>query len=279
MRYLDLKTVSDTVRELLIDCAVKADRHLTERIKTALNDETSPLGKTVLKQIVENHETALRDGIPLCQDTGQAVVFMEIGSEVAFTGDLNGAVNHGVKSAYADAFLRKSIVGDPLKRINTGDNTPAVIHLKIVPGEKVKITVVPKGGGAENMSALKMLSPADGETGIVKFVLDTINKAGGKACPPLIVGIGIGGNFEKAPLLAKEALLRDLTDVSPFPHIKALEEKLLNKINDTGIGPMGYGGLVTALAVKINTYPCHIASLPVAVNLQCHVLRHKTKII
>ncbi|MDD4389166.1 MAG: fumarate hydratase [Bacilli bacterium] len=279
MRSLDLKSVSNAVCELLTECAFCAGSDLVLKIHDALNKEQSPLGQTVLKQILENQKVAKCEAIPLCQDTGQVVVFLEIGSEVAFTGDIEAAINRGVIRAYTEGYLRKSVVADPLRRKNTGDNTPAIIHTKIFPGHDVKITVVPKGGGAENMSAVKMLTPAEGETGIIQFVLDTVKAAGGKACPPLIVGIGIGGNLEKAPLLAKEALLRDLADHSPLPHISNLEEKLLTKINETGIGPMGYGGRVTALAVKINTYPCHIASLPVAVNLQCHVTRHKSKVL
>lgn len=279
MRVIDLVTVSDAVRALLLECAFRAGPDLKAKIKEALDKEESALGKDVLSQIINNHEIAENEEIPLCQDTGQVVVFLEVGGEVVFKGDIETAVNDGVRRAYAEGYLRKSVVGCPILRENTGDNAPAIIHAKITNGDKLKITVVPKGGGAENMSAVKMLTPAAGEEGIINFVLETVRNAGGKACPPLIVGVGIGGNLEKAPLLAKEALLRDLYDSSPLPQICDLEEKILAKINETGIGPMGYGGRVTALAVKINTFPCHIASLPVAVNLQCHVARHKTIIL
>lgn len=279
MRVIDLNTVTDAVRALLLDCAFCAGPDLKTKIKEALQKEESPLGKDVLNQIIENQEIALREQIPLCQDTGQVVVFLEVGGEVAFTGDIEAAINAGVRQAYMEGYLRKSVVNCPLIRNNTGDNTPAIIHTRITTGDKLKITVVPKGGGAENMSAVKMFTPAAGEEGIVSFVIDTVRAAGGKACPPLIIGVGIGGNLEKAPLIAKEALIRDLDDESPLPHVRALEERLLAAVNATGIGPMGYGGTVTALAVKVNTYPCHIASLPVAVNLQCHVARHKSMIL
>lgn len=215
----------------------------------------------------------------MCQDTGMVVVFLEIGSEVFFKGDLEAAINKGVKAAYEEGYLRKSVVNHPLERINTKDNTPAIIHTKIVSGEKVKISLAPKGAGSENVSFVKILTPAEGVEGIKKTVLDAIINAGGKPCPPIIVGIGIGGNLEKAALLAKEAILRDIDDEAKHPLDRQLEKELLYEINQTGIGPMGFGGTVTALAVKVNSYPCHIASLPVAVNIQCHAARHKSKVI
>ena len=207
------------------------------------------------------------------------VCFLEIGSQVVFEGDIYEAVNQGVRNAYIDGFLRKSVVRHPLDRVNTKDNTPAVIHTKIVPGETVKITVAPKGAGSENMSLVKMLIPADGIEGIKKLVLDTVFNAGGKPCPPIIVGIGLGGNLEKAAMLAKEAVLREIDDEATDPLARKLEQELLQEINDLGVGPMGLGGTVTALAVKVNTYPCHIASLPVAINIQCHASRHKSVVL
>lgn len=226
---------------------------------------------------MENAGIASAEEIPVCQDTGYAVVFLEIGQDVHFTGGyIYDAVNEGVRIGYREGYLRKSIVGDPLERKNTGDNTPAVIHTAIIPGDRVWITVAPKGGGSENMSALKMLKPADGVAGIKSFVLDTVKSAGPNPCPPLVIGIGIGGTMEKAALLAKEALLRPLGQKHEKPEIATLEEEILSAVNDLGIGPQGLGGRITSLAVHIKTYPAHIASLPVAVNLNCHVARHKS---
>src|SRR5690554_347997 len=215
----------------------------------------------------------------MCQDTGVAVVMLEIGSEVWFKGDLATAVNDGVREAYVDHFLRKSVVKHPFDRVNTNDNTPAVIHTKIVSGDKIKITVAPKGAGSENMSLVKMLIPSDGIEGVKKLVLDTIFKSGGKPCPPIIVGLGIGGNFETSAIMAKEAIMREIDDESEDPIARKLEKELLTEINNLGVGPMGFGGTVTALAVKINVGACHIASLPVAINIQCHAARHKSIII
>lgn len=262
----------------------QANYYLGEDVKKALEEayakEESPTGRDVLKQILANAEIAAAEQMPMCQDTGVAVVFLEVGQEVAITGGyLYDAVNEGVKKGYTEGYLRKSMVGDPLKRQNTGDNTPAVIHTKIVPGDRLKITVAPKGGGSENMSALAMLTPAAGREGVKKFVVETVKKAGPNPCPPVVVGVGIGGNFEKAALLAKEALLRPLGEPNPEPDLAALEQEILAEINRLGIGPQGFGGRVTALAVHINTFPCHIASLPVAVNLNCHAARHKTVVL
>lgn len=262
----------------------QANYYLGEDVKKALEEayakEESPTGRDVLKQILANAEIAAAEQMPMCQDTGVAVVFLELGQEVAITGGyLYDAVNEGVRKGYTEGYLRKSMVGDPLSRKNTGDNTPAVIHTKIVPGDRLKITVAPKGGGSENMSALAMLTPAAGREGVKKFVVETVKKAGPNPCPPVVVGVGLGGNFEKAALLAKEALLRPLGAPSPQEDIAALEREILAEINRLGIGPQGFGGRVTALAVHINTFPCHIASLPVAVNINCHAARHKTVVL
>lgn len=279
MRVLDLNLVKETVKELAIDACENIGEDVLTKLRRALKEEQSDLGKEVLSQIITNDEIARKEHVPMCQDTGIVVVFIELGSQVVFDGDIYEAINEGVAEAYVEGKLRKSVVGHPLIRKNTGTNAPAVIHVKIIPGTDVKITVAPKGGGSENMSLVKMLIPADGVEGIKKLVLQTIFESGGKPCPPIIVGIGLGGTLEKAALLAKEALMRDLDDKSYDPVIRELEDELLTEINKLGVGPMGFGGTTTALGVKINTYPCHIASLPVAINIQCHAARHKTKVI
>lgn len=279
MRLLDLNLVTEAVKNMLIDACENIPVNVIERLKEAKEKEASPLGKSILDQIIENDLLAARRNVPICQDTGMVVCFLEIGSQVVFEGDIYEAVNQGVRNAYIDGFLRKSVVRHPLDRVNTKDNTPAVIHTKIVPGETVKITVAPKGAGSENMSLVKMLIPADGIEGIKKLVLDTVYNAGGKPCPPIIVGIGLGGNLEKAAMLAKEAVLREIDDEATDPLARKLEQELLQEINDLGVGPMGLGGTVTALAVKVNIYPCHIASLPVAINIQCHASRHKSVVL
>lgn len=279
MRLLDLNLVTEAVKNMLIDACENIPVNVIERLKEAKEKEASPLGKSILDQIIENDLLAARRNVPICQDTGMVVCFLEIGSQVVFEGDIYEAVNQGVRNAYIDGFLRKSVVRHPLDRVNTKDNTPAVIHTKIVPGETVKITVAPKGAGSENMSLVKMLIPADGIEGIKKLVLDTVFNAGGKPCPPIIVGIGLGGNLEKAAMLAKEAVLREIDDEATDPLARKLEQELLQEINDLGVGPMGLGGTVTALAVKVNTYPCHIASLPVAINIQCHASRHNSVVL
>lgn len=276
MRIIDLDLVTEKVRELFIDACENIPQSVLNKIKKSAEDEVSPLAKSVLNKIIVNDELANEKHLPICQDTGVAVVFLTIGSEVVFTGDIYEAVNEGVRQAYTGGYLRKSIVRHPLDRVNTKDNTPAIVHIKIVKGDVFKIDVAPKGGGSENMSTVKMLIPADGIEGVKKLVLDTIVSAGGKPCPPIIVGVGIGGNFEKCALLAKEALLRDIDDQSDDPICRDLEVELKNMINSTGIGAMGFGGTETCLAVKVNAYPCHIASLPVAVNVQCHASRHKS---
>lgn len=276
MRKIQLSSVTETVRRLFIEACEDIPAGVLCALKDAAAAEQSALGREVLKQIIANDELASKKHLPLCQDTGVAVVMLTIGSEVMFEGDIYEAVNEGVRLAYTQGYLRKSVVRHPLDRVNTGDNTPAVVHVKIVPGDAFRIDVAPKGGGSENMSAIKMLIPADGEEGVKKFVLDTVAAAGGKPCPPLIVGVGIGGDFEKCALIAKEALFRDIEDSSPDPVARRLESQLLEDINKLGVGPMGFGGTKTCLAVKVNVWPCHIAALPVAVNLQCHAARHKS---
>ena len=279
MRKIDLKEVSDKVRELFIDACENIPDNVLSRIKSARDVEESPLARDVLDRIIENDILAKDSHLPICQDTGLALVWLTIGSEVCFEGDIYEAVNDGVRRAYTEGYLRKSVVRHPLDRVNTKDNTPAIVHIKLVPGDSFKIDVAPKGGGSENMSSVKMMIPADGKEGIKKFVLDSVRDAGGKPCPPIIVGVGIGGSFEKCALIAKEALLREIDDESPDPIARDLERELLKEINDIGIGAMGFGGRKTCLAVKVNVHPCHIASMPVAINIQCHAARHKSATI
>ena len=279
MRKIELADVTAKIKDMFIDACECIPENVLNTIKQAAAEEQSPLGREVLGKIVENDLLAADKHLPLCQDTGVAVVMLTIGSEVVFEGDIYQAVNEGVRQAYTQGYLRKSVVRHPLDRVNTKDNTPAIVHIKVVPGDTFRIDVAPKGGGSENMSTVKMLIPADGEAGIKKLVLDTVFNAGGKPCPPVIVGIGIGGNFEKCALLAKQALFREIDDHSSGPIARRLEDELLEEINKLGIGPMGFGGTRTCLAVKVNVYPCHIASLPVAINVQCHAARHKSCIL
>ena len=276
MRTINLADVTAKIKEMFIDACENIPQNVLDMIKEAEKQEESPLGKEVLGKIIENDLLAREKHLPICQDTGVAVVYLTIGSEVTFTGDIYEAVNEGVRQAYTEGYLRKSVVRHPLDRVNTKDNTPAIVHVKVVPGDTFRIDVAPKGGGSENMSVVKMLIPADGVEGIKKLVIDTVFNAGGKPCPPVIVGIGIGGNFEKCALMAKEALFREIDDRSPDPLACKLEEELKEEINKLGVGPMGFGGRITCLAVKVNVYPCHIASLPVAINIQCHAARHKS---
>ena len=278
MKTIETEIITKNVKRLCIEAATYIESDVLNKIKSCIKNEDG-LSKSILEQIVENDEIASNENVPMCQDTGITIVFVEIGNEVFINGDLEAAINAGVSQGYTEGYLRKSVVKSPLNRINTKDNTPAIIHIKHVMGDTLKITVCPKGAGSENMSKVKMLVPADGINGIKKFVKDTILEAGGRACPPLVVGIGIGGNLEKAAILAKEALLRPIDDESVDEDAKALEKELLKEINELKVGPMGLGGNTTALAVKINLYPCHIASLPVAVNLQCHASRHKVVIL
>lgn len=277
MRELPVQRITDTVK----DMCVKANHELSDDMQKALAKakafETSPVGQSVLGQLEENLKIAKEEMIPICQDTGMAVFFVQIGQEVHFTGgSLEEAIQEGVRLGYVEGYLRKSVVGDPLIRENTGDNTPAVIHYEIVPGEDVVITFAPKGFGSENMSKVYMLKPADGVEGVKNAILQTVKEAGPNACPPIVVGVGIGGTFEKSALMAKKALTRPVGEHSDSPHIRQLEEELLDRINHMGIGPGGLGGKCSALAVHINTYATHIAGLPVAINMCCHVNRHLT---
>lgn len=273
---------SDIITQTIAQMCIEANHHLTPDMEKALinagESEISPLGKQVLSQLRENLKIADEDMIPICQDTGMAVVFVEMGQEVHITGaSLSDAINEGVRKGYTEGYLRKSVVGDPLERVNTGDNTPAVIHYDIVPGDSFKLTVAPKGFGSENMSRVFMLKPAEGIEGVKNAVLTAVNDAGPNACPPMVVGVGIGGTFEKAAILAKRALLRPAGEHSEIPYVSDLEKELLEKINKSGIGPGGLGGRMTALAVNVLTYPTHIAGLPVAINICCHVNRHSVR--
>ncbi|MEW6173041.1 MAG: fumarate hydratase [Bacillota bacterium] len=276
MRTIDAEEIMTVVARLCREANTVLNANLIEAVEEAWVREETLRGKDVLEKLITNAELARKENIPVCQDTGVAVVFLEVGQEVYIGGGLEAAVHEGVRRGYTEGYLRKSMVSHPLARVNTGDNTPAVIHVRIVPGDRLKITVAPKGAGSENMSAVKMLKPADGIKGIKRFVLEVVENAGGNACPPLVVGIGIGGTMEKAALIAKEALLKPLGERNADPVAAALEEDLLREINQLGIGPLGLGGRITALAVHVAVYPCHIASLPVAVNLNCHAARHKS---
>ncbi len=275
MREIDVALITETVKEMCITANHVLSPDMKKALKNAENTEESPLGKQILSKLETNLEIAGKDMIPICQDTGMAVFFIEIGQDVHFTGgNLEDAVNEGVRRGYTEGFLRKSVVSDPIERVNTKDNTPAVIHYSIVPGEKVKLTIAPKGFGSENMSRVFMLKPADGIEGVKDAVLTAVKDAGPNACPPMVVGVGIGGTFEKCAILAKKALTREAGSHSDIPYVKELEEELLERINASGIGPAGLGGTTTALAVNVLTYPTHIAGLPVGVNICCHVNRH-----
>jgi fumarate hydratase subunit alpha len=279
IKKIDRDLFIETVERLCIEANYFIEDDLLVALKNSKQKEVSDIGQDVLAQIIENDLIALNESVPMCQDTGIVVVFIELGNAVHLDFDLYDAINTGVAQAYHNGYLRKSVVKHPFDRVNTKDNTPAITHVKLVMGNELKIKIAPKGAGSENMSLVKMLTPADGYDGVKKLVLDTIFNAKGKPCPPIICGIGIGGNLEKSALLAKEAILRPIYDENPDPIAKKLEEELLTEINQLGIGPMGYGGTQTAIAVKVNTYPCHIASLPVAVNIQCHASRHKEAIL
>ncbi|MBT9167765.1 MAG: L(+)-tartrate dehydratase subunit alpha [Syntrophomonadaceae bacterium] len=280
MREVDVAVIEATVAELSMEANYNLGADVYQAFKVAFTAESSPVGKSVLAQLIENAEIAREEQVPLCQDTGYTVIFVELGQDVRLVGgDLYLAINEGVRKGYSDGYLRKSIVSDPLRRLNTMDNTPAVIHLELVPGDRVKLTIAPKGGGSENMSAIKMLNPADSAKGVVDFVVEAVSKAGSNPCPPVVIGIGIGGTFEKVAYLAKKALLREIGSVNVDPFYAELEREILTKVNKLGIGPQGYGGSTTALAAFIETYPAHIASLPAAVNLNCHAARHKARVI
>lgn len=277
MREINVEDITKTVEKLCIESNYYLPQDVKKALEDALDKEESPLAKEILGDILKNGEIARTNNVPICQDTGLAVIFLELGQDVRLVGgDLNEAIDEGVRRGYKNGYLRKSAVNDPfMVRKNTGDNTPAIIHTKIVPGDKVKLILAPKGGGSENMSALAMLKPSDGINGIKKFVLDTVEKAGSNPCPPIIVGIGIGGTIEKTTLIAKQSLLRTVGEHNSNPEVAKIEVELLEEINKLGIGPQGFGGRTTALAVNIETFPAHIASMPVAINIQCHVARHK----
>lgn len=280
IRTINIKEITTNTKEMCIEANHFLSEDMERAMKQAEKTEQSPLGKQILEQLEENLQIAADDMIPICQDTGMAVIFLEIGQDVHLQGgSLEDAVNEGVRQGYVEGFLRKSVVKDPLIRENTKDNTPAVIHYKIVEGSKVKIKVAPKGFGSENMSRVFMLKPADGIEGVKEAVLTAVKEAGPNACPPMVVGIGIGGTFEKCALMAKEALTREVGTHSDIQYVKEMEEELLAKINSLGIGPGGLGGTTTALAVNINTYPTHIAGLPVAINICCHVNRHIVRVL
>ena len=277
MREVDVSAVTGAVRELCIRANCTLPEDVRRRIQDCRAAEDWPVARDVLDQIVENYEIAGAEGVPICQDTGMACVFLEVGQEVHFTGgSLYEAVHEGVRRGYRDGYLRKSVVGDPLERKNTGDNTPAMIYCDLVPGDRVKITVAPNGFGSENMSQIKLLKPSDGLEGVKRFVLQVVEDAGPNPCPPIVVGVGLGGTFDKAALLAKKALMRPLDEPHTNPFYRELEEELLEEINRKGIGPQGFGGRTTALSVNIEVMPTHIAGLPCAVNINCHVTRHQT---
>ena len=280
MKIIDTTTISDNVKDMCIEANHYLSPDMMSALKNAVNTEKSDLGKKILNQLQENLDIADKEMIPICQDTGMAVFFVELGQDVHIEGgSLTDAINEGVRRGYTDGFLRKSVVGDPIERVNTKDNTPAIIHYDIVPGDQLKITLAPKGFGSENMSRIFMLKPADGIEGVKDAILTAVKDAGPNACPPMVVGVGIGGTFEKSAIMAKQALTREFSDRPSTPWVKDLEDEMLEKINKLGIGPGGLGGTTTALAVNINTYATHIAGLPVAINICCHVNRHTTRIM
>jgi len=279
MREIKLSKVTQKIKDTLIRINHELDDSLVAAFNRAKDKEKNDLSRSILDDIIQNQDLARTGNAPLCQDTGMVVVFAEIGRDLFYEGNLDDAINKGVSEAYTDGYLRKSVVQDPFERINTKDNTPAIIHHKVVEGDHLKLNIASKGAGSENMSKVVMLKPSDGIEGVKQLVLDTVFDAGGKPCPPIIVGIGIGGNLEKSALIAKEAVLRDLDDESDNEAIRTLENDLYEEINRLGVGPMGVGGKTTCLAVKINTYPMHIASLPVAINIQCHSSRHEVIVL
>ena len=275
IREVNVKEITENIKEMCIEANYTLSPDMDKAMKKAAEEEKYELGTKILNQLQENLVIADSEKIPICQDTGMAVVFVDIGQEIHFTGgQLEEAIHEGVRQGYTEGYLRKSVVKDPIERVNTKDNTPAIIHYNIVPGEKIKITVAPKGFGSENMSRIFMLKPADGIEGVKNAILTAVKDAGPNACPPMVIGVGIGGTFEKSAILAKKALTRNLEEPSEIPYVRELEKEMLEKINSLGIGPGGLGGTTTALAVNINTYPTHIAGLPVAVNICCHVNRH-----
>ena len=279
MREIQASAITEAVREMCMEANYTLSQDMRERFEESARQEKSPIGRQIFRQLEENLKIAGEDLIPICQDTGMAVVFLKIGQEVHVMGNITEAINEGVRQGYADGYLRKSVVKDPIQRENTRDNTPAVIHYEVVDGDRIEITVAPKGFGSENMSRVFMLKPADGLEGVKEAILTAVRDAGPNACPPMVVGVGIGGTFEKCALMAKHALTRDLNETSPVPYVRELEEEMLCRSNKLGIGPGGLGGVITAMAVNIETYPTHIAGLPVAVNICCHVNRHVKRTI
>ena len=279
MRVISSQRITETVKDLCIKANCVLPQDMKNCIEASLAVEDWPQAKEILERIIDNYKIAEQDEKPICQDTGLACVFVSIGQDVHVEGNLTEAVNEGVRQGYIEGYLRKSVVRDPLDRVNTGDNTPAMIYYDIVPGDKIEIFVAPKGAGSENMSQIKMLKPSDGVQGVKDFILKVVEDAGPNPCPPIVVGVGVGGTFDKAAFLAKKALLRSTDERNADPFWAALEEELLQKINELGIGPQGFGGKTTALCVNIEQYPCHIASLPVAVNINCHVTRHMKGVI
>jgi len=281
VREIRCEKITETVARLCIEANYYLGDDVLRALRQAREAEVSPVGREVLNQLLENADVAREEEMPLCQDTGLTVVFLGVGQDAHIVGgDLYEAIHEGVRRGYEEGYLRKSVIDKPFSaRANTRDNTPAVIHTQIVPGDQLKITVVPKGGGSENMSALVMLKPADGRQGVVDFVVETVRKAGANPCPPTIVGVGVGGTVENAMWLAKHSLLREVGQPSPAPEVAELERDILERVNELGIGPQGLGGSTTSLAVHVETYPCHIASLPVAVNIQCHSARHKEAVL
>ena len=279
MREIQCSQLTDIIRRLCIEANCYLPGDIKERINACRGEEPWGQAQEILDRIIENYEIADRRNQPICQDTGVACVFLKIGQDVHINGDLTEAVNEGVRQGYTQGYLRKSVVGDPLRRVNTGDNTPAMLYTEIVPGDKVEITVAPKGFGSENMSQIKMLRPSDGIEGVKDFVCKVVEEAGPNPCPPIVVGVGIGGTFDKAAYLAKKALMRSVDQRHEDPFYAELEQELLERINALGIGPQGFGGKTTALAVNVEYFPTHIAGLPVAVNINCHVTRHKTEVV
>ena len=279
MREVNAQIITDTVARLCIEANCHLSGDIKERLDCMYARETWPQAKEILGRIIENYGIADRENVPVCQDTGVACVFLKIGQEVHINGDLTDAVNEGVRRGYGEGYLRKSVVRDPLDRVNTGDNTPAMLYTELVAGDRIEITVAPKGFGSENMSQIKMLRPSDGVEGVKDFVVKVVEEAGPNPCPPIVVGVGVGGTFDKAAYMAKKALLRHVDEPNPNPFYAQLEQELLERINSLGIGPQGFGGMTTALAVNIEFCPTHIAGLPVAVNINCHVTRHKTEVL
>ena len=279
MREIQATQITEVVKRLCIEANCHLPQDMKDRIQACYDQEPWPQAKEILERIIENYQIADQKDQPICQDTGMACVFLKIGQEVHVQGDLNEAIHEGVRQGYTEGFLRKSVVRDPLDRVNTKDNTPAMIYYDLVPGDKLEITVAPKGFGSENMSRIKMLRPSDGVEGVKEFVLQTVEEAGPNPCPPIVVGVGIGGTFDKAALMAKQALMRSVEERNAVPYYAQLEQELLEKVNALGIGPQGFGGKTTALAVNIEQCPTHIAGLPVAVNINCHVTRHKTEVL